>query len=96
MIARGTSASISVLALVGERGREVREFLENDLGREGLARSVVVVATSDAPPVVRLRAAFVATRIAEWFRDSGRDVAADDGQPHPGRDGAARDRPVRR
>jgi flagellum-specific ATP synthase len=74
MIARGTTATVSVLALVGERGREVREFLENDLGPEGLARSVVVVATSDAPPVVRLRAAFVATRVAEWFRDQGQDV----------------------
>ena len=74
MIARGTEAQVSVIALVGERGREVREFLENDLGPEGLARSVVVVATSDAPPVERLRAAFVATRIAEWFRDCGRDV----------------------
>jgi len=74
MIARGTEAAISVIALVGERGREVREFLENDLGPEGLARSVVVVATSDAPPVERLRAAFVATRIAEWFRDTGEDV----------------------
>jgi flagellum-specific ATP synthase len=74
MIARGTDAEISVIALVGERGREVREFLENDLGPEGLARSVVVVATSDAPPVERLRAAFVATRIAEWFRDAGRHV----------------------
>jgi flagellum-specific ATP synthase len=74
MIARGTTASVSVLALVGERGREVREFIENDLGPEGLARSVVVVATSDAPPVVRLRAAFVATRVAEWFRDQGQDV----------------------
>ncbi len=74
MIARGTEAQVSVIALVGERGREVREFLENDLGPEGLARSVVVVATSDAPPVERLRAAFVATRIAEWFRDTGRDV----------------------
>jgi len=74
MIARGTSASISVLALVGERGREVREFVEGDLGEEGLARSVVVVATSDAPAVTRLRAAFVATRIAEWFRDGGLDV----------------------
>ena len=69
MIARGTDAEVSVIALVGERGREVREFLENDLGPEGLARSVVVVATSDEPPLVRLRAAFVATRIAEWFRD---------------------------
>jgi flagellum-specific ATP synthase len=74
MVARGTEAEISVIALVGERGREVREFLENDLGPEGLARSVVVVATSDAPPVERLRAAFVATRIAEWFRDDGRHV----------------------
>jgi flagellum-specific ATP synthase len=74
MIARGTDAAVSVIALVGERGREVREFLENDLGPEGLARSVVVVATSDAPAVERLRAAFVATRVAEWFRDAGNDV----------------------
>jgi flagellum-specific ATP synthase len=74
MVARGTEAPVSVIALVGERGREVREFLENDLGPEGLARSVVVVATSDAPPVERLRAAFVATRVAEWFRDQGEDV----------------------
>ncbi len=74
MIARGTDAEISVIALIGERGREVREFLENDLGPEGLRRSIVIVATSDEPPVVRLRAAFVATRIAEWFRDSGRHV----------------------
>ena len=74
MIARGTDAEVSVIALVGERGREVREFLDNDLGPEGLARSVVVVATSDAPPVERLRAAFVATRIAESFRDAGRHV----------------------
>jgi flagellum-specific ATP synthase len=74
MVARGSEAAVSVIALVGERGREVREFLENDLGPEGLSRSVVVVATSDAPPVERLRAAFVATRIAEWFRDTGKDV----------------------
>lgn len=74
MIARGTDAEISVIALIGERGREVREFLENDLGPEGLRRSVVVVATSDQPAVVRLRAAFVATRIAESFRDAGRHV----------------------
>jgi flagellum-specific ATP synthase len=74
MIARGTDAEVSVIALVGERGRELREFLENDLGPEGLARSVVVVATSDAPAVERLRSAFVATRIAEWFRDSGKHV----------------------
>ncbi len=74
MIARGTEAEVSVIALIGERGREVREFIENDLGPEGLERSVVVVATSDEPPLVRLRAAFVATRIAEWFRDSGAHV----------------------
>ena len=74
MIARGTDAEVSVIALVGERGREVREFIDNDLGPEGLARSVVVVATSDAPPVERLRAAFVATRIAESFRDAGKQV----------------------
>ena len=74
MIARGTDAAVSVIALVGERGREVREFLEDDLGPEGLARSVVVVATSDEPALVRLRAAFVATRIAEDFREAGQDV----------------------
>ncbi len=74
MIARGTEAQVVVIALVGERGREVREFVENDLGAAGLRRSVVVVATSDQPPLVRLRAAFVATRIAEWFRDRGADV----------------------
>jgi len=74
MIARGTQADVSVLALIGERGREVAEFIERDLGPDGLARSVVVVATSDAPAMVRIRAAFTATRIAEWFRDTGRDV----------------------
>ncbi len=74
MIARGTEADVSVIALVGERGREVREFLEDDLGPAGLARSIVVVATSDEPAVMRLRAAFAATRIAESFRDEGADV----------------------
>ncbi|WP_432830391.1 FliI/YscN family ATPase [Dactylosporangium sp. CA-092794] len=74
MITRGTDAEISVIGLVGERGREVREFIENDLGPEGLARSVVVIATSDQPPLVRLRAGSVATRIAEYFRDGGHDV----------------------
>lgn len=74
MIARGTEADVSVIALVGERGREVREFLEDDLGPEGLARSIVVVATSDEPALVRMRAAFMATRIAESFRDDGADV----------------------
>jgi len=74
MIARGSDAQVSVIALVGERGREVREFLEDDLGPEGLARSIVVVSTSDEPALMRLRAAFVATRIAESFRDRGADV----------------------
>lgn len=74
MMARGTAADVAVLALIGERGREVRDFIEDDLGPEGLRRCVVVVATSDQPPLVRLRAAFVATRIAEWFADGGRDV----------------------
>ncbi|MDD7928165.1 FliI/YscN family ATPase [Microbacterium sp. NM3R9] len=74
MIARGSSASANVIALVGERGREVREFLEDDLGPEGLARSVVVVSTSDQPAMARLRAASTATRIAEAFRDDGDDV----------------------
>ena len=68
------NAEISVIGLIGERGREVREFIEHDLGPEGLARSVVVVATSDEPALVRLRAAFCATRIAEFFRDEGADV----------------------
>lgn len=71
MIARGTDAEVSVIALIGERGREVREFLEDDLGPDGLARSVVIVSTSDEPPMMRLRAAFLATRIAEAFRDEG-------------------------
>lgn len=74
MIARGSTADVNVIALVGERGREVREFLEDDLGSEGLARSVVVVATSDQPAMARLRSAFVATRIAEAFREDGRNV----------------------
>ena len=74
MMARGSSADVNVIALVGERGREVREFIEHDLGPEGLARSVLVVATSDQPALVRIKAAFVATTIAEFFRDRGADV----------------------
>jgi len=74
MIARNMNADVNVIALVGERGREVREFVEDILGPEGRARSVVVVATSDQPPLVRLRAALAATAIAEYFRDQGRDV----------------------
>jgi flagellum-specific ATP synthase len=74
MIARNTNADINVIALIGERGREVREFIEKDLGEEGLARSVVVVATSDGPALQRLNGAYTATSIAEWFRDQGADV----------------------
>lgn len=73
-IANSSEASVNVVALIGERGREVREFLDEDLGREGLSRSVVVVATSDSPPVQRVKAAFMAVTIAEYFRDRGRDV----------------------
>jgi flagellum-specific ATP synthase len=74
MIARNTAADVNVIALVGERGKEVRDFIERDLGEAGLRRSVVVVATSDKPALVRIKAAFVATRIAEYFRDQGLDV----------------------
>ena len=74
MIARNTEADISVIALIGERGREVREFIERDLGEEGLKRAVVVVATSDQPALVRLKGAMTATAIAEYFRDQGMDV----------------------
>lgn len=74
MIARNTSADINVIALIGERGREVKEFIEKDLGEEGLKRSVLVIATSDQPALVRLKAAEVATSIAEYFRENGKDV----------------------
>lgn len=74
MIARKTKADVNVIALVGERGRELKDFIENSLGSEGLARSVVVTATSDCPPLIRTRAAFVATAIAEYFRDAGKNV----------------------
>ncbi len=73
MIARSTTADVNVIALVGERGREVREFVERDLG-DALGHSVIVVATSDQPALVRIRAAFTATTIAEYFRDQGRQV----------------------
>lgn len=74
MIARNTKADINVIALIGERGREVREFIEKDLQEDGLSRSVVIVATSDQPALVRLKGAMVATAIAEYFRDKGKDV----------------------
>jgi flagellum-specific ATP synthase len=74
MMARHTAADVNVIALIGERGREVREFIERDLGPEGMARSVVVVSTSDKSPLQRMRGAFLATTIAEFFRDQGKDV----------------------
>lgn len=74
MMARNTVADVNVIALVGERGRELRDFIDKDLGSEGLARSVIIVATSDQPALVRLKAAFTATAIAEYFRDRGENV----------------------
>ncbi len=74
MLARNTEADVNVVALIGERGREVRDFLEADLGEEGLKRSVVVVATSNEPSLIRMKAAYVATAIAEYFRDQGKKV----------------------
>jgi len=73
-IANSSEADVNVVALIGERGREVREFLDSDLGPEGLARSVVVVAASDSPPIQRVKATFVAVTIAEYFRDKGKNV----------------------
>ncbi len=74
MVARNTDADVSVIVLVGERGREVREFIEKDLGEEGLKKSVIIVATSDKPSLARIKAAFIGTTIAEYFRDLGKDV----------------------
>ncbi|HYF03639.1 MAG TPA: flagellar protein export ATPase FliI [Patescibacteria group bacterium] len=74
MVARNTTADVNVIALIGERGREVRDFIEKDLGEEGLRRSVLVVATSDTPALVRVKAPLIATTIAEFFRDQGLDV----------------------
>ncbi len=74
MIARQSSADVNVISLVGERGRELSAFIENDLGPEGLKRSVIVISTSDNPPLIRMRAALMATAVAEYFRDQGKNV----------------------
>ena len=74
MIARNSNADINVIALIGERGREVLDFIHRDLGEEGLKRSVIISATSDQSPIARLRGAYVATAVAEYFRDQGKDV----------------------
>ncbi len=74
MMARHTKADVNVIALIGERGREVKEFIERDLGEEGLKRSVVIAATSDQPALIRIRGAYLATAVAEYFRDQGKDV----------------------
>jgi len=74
MMARNTTADVNVIALIGERGREVKEFIEKDLGEEGMKRSIVIAATSDQSPLVRLRGAYLATAVAEYFREKGKDV----------------------
>ncbi len=74
MIARQSSADVNVISLVGERGRELSSFIENDLGPEGVKRSVIVISTSDNPPLIRMRAALAATAVAEYFRDQGLSV----------------------
>ena len=96
MLARNSNADAIVIGLIGERGREVKEFIEDDLGEEGLKRSVVIAATSDEAPLVRRQAAYVAMAVAEGLRDAGPECAAADGFGDPLRHGPARDRPVGR
>ena len=74
MMAKNTAADVNIIALIGERGREVREFIEKNLGAEGLKKSVVIAATSDAPPLIKIRGAHIANSLAEYFRDRGSDV----------------------
>ena len=92
MMARYTDADVIIISLIGERGREVNEFIQRDLGPDGLAKSVVVVATSNEPAVVRAQAASTAVSVAEYFRDQGKDVFAAYGFADPVRPGPARDR----
>ena len=94
-IIKGCSADVCVLALIGERGREVREFIENDLGPEGRKKAVLVVSTSDRSSMERLKAAYTATAVAEYFRDQHKSVLLDDGLGDPFRARTARDRPCR-
>ena len=96
MMARNVAADVSVIGLIGERGREVQEFLQDDLGEEGLARSVVVVSTSDEPALMRRQAAYLTLAHCRIFPRSGQGRAAADGFCHPLCGGAARDRPFRR
>ena len=96
MLARNVAADVSVIGLIGERGREVQEFLQDDLGAEGLARSVVVVSTSDEPALMRRQAAYLTLAIAEYLPRSRPGRAGADGLGHPLCGGAARDRPLRR
>ena len=96
MLARNVAADVSVIGLIGERGREVQEFLQDDLGEDGLARSVVVVSTSDEPALMRRQAAYLTLAIAEYFRDEGKDVLVLMDFGHALCHGAARDRPFGR
>ena len=96
MLARNVAADVSVIGLVGERGREVQEFLQDDLGEAGLARSVVVVSTSDEPALMRRQAAYLTLAIAEYFRDEAQGRAGADGFGDALCHGAARDRPLGR
>ena len=83
MMTRHTAADVTVVGLIGERGREVKDFVEENLGAEGMKKAVLVAATSDAPPLVRMRGAYLATTIAEYFPGSGEKCASDNGFHYP-------------